>query len=540
MYQNEKDRLSDIYKTLKSKNLASFKPVIRMAGLASLCDAAIVVILYSGARLSNEQPGNRLFALFMLTFLLYIISYRSFTRRLTTLVEDHISKIRLKIMDRVRNIDLRSFEKIGAEAVYTALTYDVKSVAEISHLIVSTSKASISMTVCTAYLAFLSGYAFLIAVSVAGLAGGFYVYNQFLIKQVIDQLREREKNLFEAVRHLLLGFKELRINDRKNDDFFYQSLRYHASHLRELNLQTARHFIDNYTLSFGSWKTLILSIVLILPVLGIFTGKILLTFVGLILFMPVSVMIENIPRFILASISIRRLYELEQALEHLDQETSDMICETKSAEFREIRYEGIAFHYEENGNQAFSVGPLDISIQPGEIIFVTGGNGSGKSTLLKLITGLYPIHSGNIYLDNTEIQILRHRSLFSAVFTDFHLFDRLYGADDIDEARVDELIRLMKLEGVVQYTGGRFSTLDLSAGQRKRLAMIGTILEDKPIYIFDEWAADQDPHFRKYFYENLLQTFKDQGKTVIAVTHDDNYFYMADRILKIDYGKFEV
>ena len=84
----------------------------------------------------------------------------------------------------------------------------------------------------------------------------------------------------------------------------------------------------------------------------------------------------------------------------------------------------------------------------------------------------------------------------------------------------------------MSYADGRFSTLDLSTGQRKRLAMVAALLDDKPIYIFDEWAADQDPGFRRYFYEGLLGELKARGKTVLAVTHDDRYFGVADRVVK--------
>ncbi|MCP4154375.1 MAG: ATP-binding cassette domain-containing protein, partial [bacterium] len=141
-------------------------------------------------------------------------------------------------------------------------------------------------------------------------------------------------------------------------------------------------------------------------------------------------------------------------------------------------------------------------------MFIVGGNGSGKSTLLNMLTGLYPPRSGSVHLNGQETESPRHRSLFSAIFYDFHLFDRFYGLENIDADRVNNLLGLMQLGDKVQFDGDRFSTLDLSTGQRKRLAMVSAMMEDKPIYMFDEWAADQDPHFRKYFYETLLPSFK--------------------------------
>jgi putative ATP-binding cassette transporter len=154
------------------------------------------------------------------------------------------------------------------------------------------------------------------------------------------------------------------------------------------------------------------------------------------------------------------------------------------------------------------------------------------------VTGLYLADSGKIFLNNgQETDIRLHRELFGTVFTDFHLFDRLYGMEEVDEEKLKRLLRQFDLEKKVQWTDGKFSTLDLSTGQKKRLALVITILEDKPIYVLDEWAADQDPHFREYFYTTLLPEFKEQEKTILAVTHDDMYFHTADRILHLEYGQ---
>jgi len=156
---------------------------------------------------------------------------------------------------------------------------------------------------------------------------------------------------------------------------------------------------------------------------------------------------------------------------------------------------------------------------------------------MKLITGLYQADSGRFFLNGKETDIFLFRELFSPIFTDFHLFDRLYGMRDIDEAKLDGLLRRFQLEKRVRCSDGKFSTLDLSTGQKKRLAMIITIMEDKPVYIFDEWAADQDPHFREYYYKTLLPEFREQGKTVIAVSHDDRYYHTADRVIRMEYGR---
>ena len=70
-----------------------------------------------------------------------------------------------------------------------------------------------------------------------------------------------------------------------------------------------------------------------------------------------------------------------------------------------------------------------------------------------------------------------------------------------------------------------------------RKALISALLEDREIYIFDEWAADQDPQFRKRFYEKIIPELKQKGKTIFAVTHDDHYWNLADIVVKMEYGR---
>ncbi|MCI5148175.1 MAG: ATP-binding cassette domain-containing protein, partial [Candidatus Electrothrix sp. MAN1_4] len=168
---------------------------------------------------------------------------------------------------------------------------------------------------------------------------------------------------------------------------------------------------------------------------------------------------------------------------------------------------------------------------------ITGGNGSGKSTLLHLLIGLYSPDAGKIKLNGRRIDLRGYRELFAVVFSNVHLFERFYGVEHVDEARVHELLALMQLDTKVKFQEGQFSTLDLSTGQKKRLAMVTAVMEDKPVYVFDEWAAGLDPEFRVYFYRSLLPTLKRQGKIIIAVTHDDRYFDVADRVIKMEYGQ---
>jgi putative ATP-binding cassette transporter len=250
------------------------------------------------------------------------------------------------------------------------------------------------------------------------------------------------------------------------------------------------------------------------------------------------------PLFDKANVGLGHVFALEQRLENgatratgADSSDSDV---PDFRGFREIQLDNLAFTYRnEAGTTLFKAGPWNLTIQRGEILFLVGGNGSGKSTALKLISGLYQPDSGSLRVDGVEIvpgSIQAYREMFSAIFTDFHLFERLYGLEHVDGEQVSMLLRYMGLEEKVRFEGGRFSTQDLSTGQRKRLAMVVALLEQREICLFDEWAADQDTAFRDVFYKILLPALKRTGKTVIAVTHDDRYWRCADRCVRLDVG----
>ncbi len=239
-----------------------------------------------------------------------------------------------------------------------------------------------------------------------------------------------------------------------------------------------------------------------------------------------------------ASASAAKIESLGLLLDKADEECTEFRPRTA---WEQIEFRGVTHAYRRDGQaHGFTLGPLDLEFRTGEILFLVGGNGSGKTTLAKLLTGLYLPADGALCVDGQPITATEregYRQLFSVVFDDVVLFDSLWGleAAGLDE-RAQRYLQELELDHLVTVTDGAFSTIRLSRGQRKRLALLTAYLENRPIYVFDEWAADQDPVFRRVFYERLLPELKSRGKTVVAITHDDRYFAAADRVIKLEEG----
>jgi len=210
--------------------------------------------------------------------------------------------------------------------------------------------------------------------------------------------------------------------------------------------------------------------------------------------------------------------------------------------FEQLELVGVthSYHHEKDDSH-FTLGPMNLTFRPGELVFIVGGNGSGKSTLAKIIIGLYPPESGEIRLDGRNIANANrddYRQLFSAVFSDFYVFESLLGLSAANlDAQAQHFLTELHLDHKVKVRDGKLSRVDLSQGQRKRLALLTAYLEDRPYYLFDEWASDQDPQFMEIFYRQILPDLKERGKAVVVITHDDRYFSVADRVIKLDYGK---
>ncbi len=347
----------------------------------------------------------------------------------------------------------------------------------------------------------------------------------------------QEQEVFNLFRGMVDGAKELKLHRARRDEF--RDLLANVMNALRLGQTRSMSILATSQAWGGSFVFFMLGFGLYaLPKVSDTGWGVLGGYVLACLFLAPStgIVLNGLSMITRAGLAIQKLENLGLSLPRESASNGEALI----APWKKIDLAQVTYTYGLKGESAFTLGPLELSLNRGEVLFLIGGNGSGKSTLAKLLTGLYVPSSGVLRVDGKPILDANreeYRQLFSAVFSDFYLFDRLLGSVNpgLDAAAADYLARL-ELTAKVTVQGGRFSTLALSQGQRKRLALLCAFLENRDIYLFDEWAADQDPEFKKIFYLGLIPDLKKLGKTVVVITHDDRYFACCDRIIKLESG----
>jgi len=514
-----------------------------MATLSGIANGLLLAVINASAGTTSHLFVNlRFLVIFLLAFVLFYYTKKQSMTKSTIIVEKVLRAVRVRISDKIRSSSLLAFEGLGREVVYNRITQETTTISQAAPVLINACQAAIMLVFAGIYIFYLSEAALLISAITIG--GGMAMYLAHH-RQVSQELREadiKEREFLGLLNQLMEGFKEIKLNRRKSDALFAH-FRKIADESEQLKIRTGTLYVTDFMFSQVAFYLLLACLIFLMPRFSQTSTVTVIKLTASILFImgPLEIFISSIPFFAKANVAAANLEELECLLDAAhDMPSSEMAVELPGF-FSTITFEDVMFSYvDAEGRQLFSVGPINEEIRHGEVLFVVGGNGSGKSTFLKLLTGLYAPRSGAVRIDDVVLDrdsIASYREMFSIVFSDFHLFERLYGIEDIDEVRVNSLILEMELDKKTTFSNGRFTNVNLSTGQRKRLALIAALMDDKPVCVFDEVAADQDPVFRKYFYEIFLAKLKSEGKTVIAVSHDDRYFHVADRIIRMDYGK---
>ena len=450
-------------------------------------------------------------------------------------------ELRLMLTRRVLRAPLRQLETVGAPRLLATLTNDVATIADMLSMVPLLLVHGSLVVSSFAYLGWLNWRLFLEVAVVTVLAVAAY---QLAVRRALVHFRRSRQlvdDVMGQIRSMVEGTKELKMNVRRRAAFL--QLVEESSYSMQREARTGQKI---FAAASSGGQALFFAVVgLVVLVLPQFqaVGLRALTGYAIVLFQlmaPLEVLLNAFPGLSRAAVAVRNVESLGLSLAA---EVASEVAAPPAAFWDRLELAGVTHGYLRDGEEGFLLGPIDAVFQRGELVFLVGGNGSGKTTLAKLLIGLYTPQEGAIHFAGRPVSEENrewYRGHFAVVFSDFFLFERLLGCEEMsidDEAR--RYLGLLQLERKVRIEGEMLSTIELSQGQRKRLALLSAYLEDRPIYLFDEWAADQDPQFKEVFYHELLPGLQRRGKTVFVITHDDHYFHLADRILKLDSGKIE-
>ena len=569
------------------RTVFSYAPAgfIRAALLGGLSGAtfAVVLALANQAIVEVGTPSGLLGLGFLLACLAAFATSALSQIMLVRIAQSIVRELQARVVGEILRTPLRTLERIGQTRLLAALTADIEALSRAAPWIARVLVNGAILVACFVYLGWLS--APLTGLLFAVLVVGGFGYSRLTMRGMrFVRLAHRARDaLYGHFRAVLEGKKELKLHQNWRRRFLERLLE-DARRFEHARVQASSIFAVT-----GSWAVTLFLLaigftVFVAPEVVTLPGAVRVQFALCILFMltPLRSLINGMPELAQAGVALARVSELGLRLipEDLERDGIEagpasgsssqgrlraaspgmrrsarprddhLMGEGASSEgrlnpfagFQTLQLRQASFQFEaDDGEAGFVLGPIDLEVKRGEVLFVIGGNGSGKSTLSKLLSGLYPCDQGALLVDGapvSHVDLESYRSLFSAVFSDYYLFDELLGSHRpsfVQEAQ--EQLERWELTHKVEVRNDRFSTISLSAGQRKRLALVASLLEDRPICLFDEWAADQDPVFKALFYESVLSELQKRGKTVIAITHDDRYFGAADRCVRLESGR---
>ena len=517
-----------------------------LAGLAAGATSAALIAMTNDAISGNEVSLRWQIVIFTILGLLMLLANFASRALLIQISQRTVMQLRLQLSERILGTPLRLLEQVGSPRLLVALSDDTFAISSALTIVPSLCSNIATMAVCLVYLGWLSVSVLL------GLMGfmlvGIVSYQRIAViaQRYLREARLEQDTLFKHYRSLTEGTKELKLHRDRREEFLKDILRSSADSCRQYNTTGMTIYAGADSWGHFLFFVLIALALFLMPAAGYVDPRTLIGYTLIILYMktPIEMVLALLPMVARARVALRQLERLGLQLTTLPAEVSQDVQPRSYRSPLTLELDGITHSYRREGEEgSFTLGPIDLSFRSGEVIFVVGGNGSGKTTLAKLVTGLYVPESGNIRLNGmtiTDRERDYYRQHFAAVFSDFFLFESFIGLAGPDlDTRAANYLKNLELENKVAVRDGKLSTTELSHGQRKRLALVTAYLEDRPFYVFDEWASDQDPVFKQVFYKQILPALKNRGKTVLVITHDDKYFHCADRLVKLDYGRLD-
>ena len=451
-----------------------------------------------------------------------------------------VAALRKDVSLRIVRAPISAVERMKSHRLQAILNEDIDTIGDFTAEFAGHASAFAVTAGCAIYLFRLSPVLFLVSALalVVGIRINFAAAKAW--SRNFEQARAGEDELQKQYRSVVEGAKELRLNRNRRAQVHGVRLSGAADLVARLKARALGLFWAAEGTNSAIFFLVVVWILAARPSLGI-DAQVVSGFIIVLLFVkgPIEELAALLPFLSQAQVAFRRIARLSAEFREEPQDAgcAEPALLASHIELRQARYR---FEARQEGAKPFEVGPIDLQLRRGETLFIVGGNGSGKTTLVKLLLGLYRPSEGQLLLDEVPVDDSSreaYRGLFSAIFSDYHLFDELVAQDAEHVRAAGELMRRLDVADKVRLVDGMFSTTDLSTGQRKRLALVHAWLEDRPVVMFDEWAADQDPEFRNVFYRDLLPELKREGRTLIVVSHDDRYFDVADRVIRMSAGR---
>jgi len=514
--------------------------ILLMTVLSGL--ANVLVIIMVTAFVGSNINMKYMFLYFGLIVAVYLFGRRFVQISLTKITRSIVYDLRIRLVNKIFSASYEKFEGIDRGRVYTALNDDVNTIGGSINEIILLITSFITAVGAFIYLASLAFWATIVAIFIiVSIATLYYIVSKN-VNPYFEEARNSRDDFMRLVNGMIDGFKELSLHRNKKIEY-RGDIGESAAEFRD-KMTTADIKFTNAFMVGESQLVILLGLVSISmsEVFPSVKAHTVMNFVVVFLYLiaPVNGILSSIPSLMNLRIAWDRVQKFTQEIP----ENIDLSVIPKKLTEKEyvLEAKNITYQYPipEGEKEGFSVGPINLKIKSGEIFFIIGGNGSGKTTLAKMLTGLYESHSGQILLNNKIHKGHELSEYFSSVFNPAYLFEKLYNINTNEKQEaIDKYLKVLNLDHKVQIVNGKYNTIHLSSGQRKRLALLQCYLEDSPIYLFDEWAADQDPEYRNFFYRSLLPEMRALGKIVIAITHDDHYFDVADKVVKLDRGEIE-
>ncbi|MEW5917942.1 MAG: cyclic peptide export ABC transporter, partial [Gemmatimonadota bacterium] len=444
-----------------------------------------------------------------------------------------------RLLDRIQAANLRVVENVGVMPLHYHLLVSIGQLSKAYGALLTFATSLVMLCCNLVYLGWLSplGFGAAAVVIVVGVAVHFYQERVNLPRRL--RLDELERGVHGRYHETLSGYKELRLSDARTADYRGRMDRDNETVVAEGLRVTRTSTLGEIASRFFQFL-LVFLLIFALPLFSSVEAVVILQMMTAVFVTmgPLTGVVDGIPAFTRARVALGAMRMLQREIFE-SREPPEPASGAALPPFESIELKGICFDFEDQDAERFRLGPVDLSVRRGEVLFVIGGNGSGKSVLMRVLTGLYHHRAGEIRYNGcalTSGQRQAYREQFAAVFGDFHLFREWLGAPP-DPIRVQYWLERLDLADKTRYANGQFASVTLSAGQRRRLALLVALLEDRPILVLDEFGAEQDPAHKRMFYRELIPEMKARGATLVVVTHDDTYFGVADRVLKMEFGR---